>query len=248
MQRAIQSVLAAAILFGTVATTRAESVMKQCGEQWQAAKSAGTTNGATWPQFLAQCRAQLSSGAATVAPTPAPAQPQTGSLFPWQQPASSAPAPVAPTATGNQSVMKQCGAQWQAAKAAGTTSGATWPQFLKACRTQLASTTSAPPQGGFAPAAPAPSPVPTQSGSLFPSQQPASPPAGGAVSTGGGSVSPQQAQYRCPGSTVVWVNEHSHIYHFAGTRDYGNTKSGAYMCEAEAQASGNRAAKNERHP
>ena len=123
MQRAIQSVLAAAILFGTVATTRAESVMKQCGVQWQAAKSAGTTIGATWPPSLAQCRAQLSSGAATVAPTPTPAQPQTGSLFPWQQPASSAPAPVAPTATGNQSVMKQCGAQWQgAAKAAGTTS------------------------------------------------------------------------------------------------------------------------------
>jgi hypothetical protein len=190
MQRAIQSVLAAAILFGTAATTRAESVMKQCGEQWQAAKSAGATNGATWPQFLAQCRAHLSSGAATAAPTSPPAQPQTGSLFPWQQPASSAPAPVAPTATGNQNVMKQCGAQWQAAKAAGTTSGATWPQFLKACRTQLASTTSAPPQGGFAPAAPAPSPVPTQSGSLFPWQQPASPPGGGAVSTGGGSVSP----------------------------------------------------------
>ena len=32
------------------------------------------------------------------------------------------------------------------------------------------------------------------------------------------------------------------------TRDYGHTKSGAYMCEAEAQASGNRAAMNERHP
>jgi hypothetical protein len=44
------------------------------------------------------------------------------------------------------------------------------------------------------------------------------------------------------------VNEHSHIYHFVGTRDYGNTKRGAYMCEAEAQAAGNRAAKNERHP
>jgi len=53
---------------------------------------------------------------------------------------------------------------------------------------------------------------------------------------------------RCPGSTVVWVNEHSHIYHFPGTRDYGHTKSGAYLCEAEAQTSGNRAAMNERHP
>ena len=49
-------------------------------------------------------------------------------------------------------------------------------------------------------------------------------------------------------STVVWLNEHSHIYHFPGTRDFGNTKSGAYMCEAEAQTAGNRAAKNERHP
>src|SRR5271156_4724188 len=121
MQRLLQSALAAAILLGTAATTRAESVMKQCGEQWQAAKSAGTPSGATWPQFLAQCRTQLGSGAATAAPTPAPAQPQTGSVFPWQQPASSpAPAPTTSTATGNQSVMKQCGAQWQAAKAAGT--------------------------------------------------------------------------------------------------------------------------------
>ena len=170
MQRVNQSVLAAAILLGTAATTRAESVTKQCGEQWQSAKSAGTTNGATWPQFLAQCRAQLGSGAATAVPAPAPAQPQTGSLFPWQQPASApAPAPTTSTATGNQSVMKQCGAWWQAAKAAGTTGGASWPQFLKSCRVQLASTTSAPPRGGFAPATPAPTPTraPTQSGRRF---------------------------------------------------------------------------------
>jgi hypothetical protein len=248
MRRVVQSVLAAAILLGTVAATRAESVMKQCGEQWQAAKAAGTTNGATWPQFLAQCRAQLGSGAAPV-PTPAPTQPQTGSLFPWQQPPTPAPASTTSTAAGNQGVMKQCGTQWQTAKAAGTTGGATWPQFLKACRAQLASATSTPPQGGFASApvapvpAPAPSSAPTQSGSLFPWQRPAAP-----ASTGGGSASAQQAQYRCPGSTVVWVNEHSHIYHFPGTRGYGNTKRGAYMCEADAQASGNRAAKNERHP
>src|ERR1700722_15482927 len=102
-------------------------------------------------QFLAQCRTQISSGSATAVPTPASSRPQPDSLFPWEQPTSPAPAPVAPTATGNQSVMKQCGAQWQAAKAAGTISGATWPQFLKACRTQLATTTNASPQGGFAP-------------------------------------------------------------------------------------------------
>ena len=53
----------------------AESVMKQCGDQWQAAKAAGTTNGETWPQFLSQCRAQLKTGAAAPAPAaPAPLQ------------------------------------------------------------------------------------------------------------------------------------------------------------------------------
>jgi hypothetical protein len=250
MQKAIRWALATAILLGMAATANAQSVMKQCGEQWQAAKAAGTTNGETWPQFLAQCRAQLSSGSTTAVPTPAPASPQTGSLFPWQQPAAPTPAGAPSTAVSNQSVMKQCGAQWQSAKAAGTTNGATWPQFLKDCRARLASTTSAPSQGGFAPAAPAPapapSPAPTQSGSLFPWQQPAAP-APAATGTGG-FASPQEAQYRCPGATVVWVNEHSHIYHFPDTRDYGHTKRGAYMCEAEAQASGNRAAKNERHP
>jgi hypothetical protein len=86
------------------------------------------------------------ASAATAAPMPAPStQPSTGSLFPWQTPAAPTPAPTASTAAGNQS-MKQCGAQWQAAKAAGTTGGATWPQFLKSCWAQLASTTSAPPQ------------------------------------------------------------------------------------------------------
>jgi hypothetical protein len=48
--------------------------------------------------------------------------------------------------------------------------------------------------------------------------------------------------------TVVWVNLRSRIYHFSGTHNYGNTKSGAYMCESETAAAGMRAAKNEAHP
>jgi hypothetical protein len=124
---------------------------------------------------------------------------------------------------------EQCGALWQAAKAAGTTGGATWPQFLESCRAQLASTTRAPPQGGFMPAstpAPAPSPAPAAIGFTVSM-------AAASSSTGWKRrverrriASPQQAQYHCPGSTVVWVNEHSHICHFPGTRDYGHTKSG----------------------
>ena len=47
---------------------------------------------------------------------------------------------------------------------------------------------------------------------------------------------------------MVWVNTKSKVYHFANSRNYGKTKSGAYMCEAQATATGNRAAKNEKHP
>ena len=57
-----------------------------------------------------------------------------------------------------------------------------------------------------------------------------------------------RARTRCPTDTVVWVNTKSHVYHFAGTRSYGNTKQGTYMCEADAKGAGDRAAKNEKHP
>src|SRR6266852_4559929 len=50
-----------------------------------------------------------------------------------------------------------------------------------------------------------------------------------------------QAKARCPGDTVVWVNLDSKVYHFAGTRNYGTTKSGACMCEKDATAAGSRA-------
>jgi hypothetical protein len=130
-------------------------------------------NGATRASILAPCR---SSGPPTAVPEPAPVQPQTGSLFPWRRPLL-LPQLRPPQRPPETSVGKQYGAQWQPAKVAATGS-ATWPQFLKSCRARLASTTSAPPQGGFASATPAP--APPKSGSLFPLQRPAAPPAGAA--------------------------------------------------------------------
>ena len=62
------------------------------------------------------------------------------------------------------------------------------------------------------------------------------------------AASEAQAKAHCPTDTVVWVNTKSHIYHFAGTHDYGATKQGTYMCETEAKAAGDRAAENEKHP
>jgi len=49
------------------------------------------------------------------------------------------------------------------------------------------------------------------------------------------------------GAAVVWMNTKSGIYHFAGSRDYGHTKQGAYMCRPDADKVG-RAAKNEKAP
>ena len=75
-------------------------------------------------------------------------------------------------------------------------------------------------------------------------------PAGKATGASGANeyTTDAQAKAKCPGDTVVWVNLKSNIYHFAGTKDYGTTKEGAYMCEADAKAAGDRAAKNEKHP
>ena len=210
------------LALASASAANAESVMKQCGEQWQAAKAAGTTNGETWPQFLSQCRAQLKTG--TAAPAPAQAAPAP----------STAQAPMAGKTTA------QCDGEYAANKAAIKASGQTKRAFVAACRAGNETI----PQGAAAAPAPAPMPAPTAA----PAPAPMAPAPSVAPTGAGQFATADQARYRCPSDTVVWVNEKSHVYHFAGTHDYGHTKEGAYMCEADAKAAGNRAAKNEHHP
>jgi hypothetical protein len=89
------------------------------------------------------------------------------------------------------------------------------------------------------PAAPAPAPATAQ--------QPATP--NGSASLEAGQFADEvSAKGRCPTDTVVWVNLPSKVYHFAGTKNYGTTKRGAYMCEKEAIAAEDRASKTETHP
>src|SRR4051794_39727437 len=57
-----------------------------------------------------------------------------------------------------------------------------------------------------------------------------------------------EAKGGCLGGTVVWVNNKSKVYHFAGDREYGKTKSGSYMCKPKPPPAGDRAAKNKNHP
>jgi hypothetical protein len=54
----------------------------------------------------------------------------------------------------------------------------------------------------------------------------------------------QPATIKCPNDVAVWVNLNSGVFHFPGTRWYGLTVSGAFKCEREAVAEGDRAARN----
>ena len=52
------------------------------------------------------------------------------------------------------------------------------------------------------------------------------------------------AQAHCPKDVVVWLNVPTGIFHYKGERWYGRTKHGAYACEKEAIAAGDRASLN----
>jgi hypothetical protein len=57
-----------------------------------------------------------------------------------------------------------------------------------------------------------------------------------------------EAKTSCSSDAVVWVNLRSKVYHAAGSKTYGKTKRGAYMCEKEATAGGFRAPKGSKPP
>jgi hypothetical protein len=65
-----------------------------------------------------------------------------------------------------------------------------------------------------------------------------------------GSQYPSEAEAKagCHNDSVVWVNVRSKIYHEPGSRNYGTTRDGGYMCEKQSMAAGFRAAKPARSP
>jgi hypothetical protein len=109
-----------------------------------------------------------------------------------------------------------------------------------------------PPAGG-AIGGRSPTPPPATHAAPFGGAQPGALPTtsrtgSGAATAAGQFANEAQAKSHCPGDTVVWVNLSSKIFHFSGSKDYGTTKRGAYMCEKETASAGVRAAKNEKHP
>lgn len=149
-----------------------------------------------------------------------------------------------------QKTVSACQAEWVANKADYKAKGVTEKAYVKECR--AGSTTSAT-TGAANNAAPAPSPAASPSakstnnaGATTPTHSRART---AATPTASNQFSSEaQAKSHCSSDTVVWANLSSHIYHFAGTKSYGKTKKGAYMCEKEATSDGFRAAKAEKHP
>jgi hypothetical protein len=235
MRRSLRALFRAAALvgFATVASDAAlaqQKTVKQCTDEWRANKTENQAKGITESAYVKQCRA----GTAAAQPTAAPA-PKAG------------PAAAAPTKTA-----KQCADEWRANKAANQAKGLTERAYVKDCR---AGTLAAQPAAAPAPAQP-PQAAPAQPAQAAPAPartaRPTAPAprATTAVAPAGNNqfAAEAQAKARCPADVVVWVNTDSNIYHFSGHSDYGHTKQGAFMCEKDAMAAGNRAAKNEKHP
>jgi hypothetical protein len=154
---------------------------------------------------------------------------------------------------------KACQEEWRANKAANQANGITEKAYVTQCRgggasTQPTAAPATPSAPGTAPTATAPAeprtataPATRAAPATTSTARPA--PTTPATPAGVNQFSTEaEAKARCPADTVVWVTLSSKIYHFSGTRYYGNTKNGAYMCERDTAAAGMRAAKNETHP
>jgi hypothetical protein len=141
-----------------------------------------------------------------------------------------------PSALAQTKTARQCTEEWRANKADNQSKGITEKAYVAQCRS-----------GAAAAQPPAASSPPSRAGTAAPAPAPRRGTTG--VAPAGNQFSGEvQAKARCGSDTVVWVNEKTKVYHFTGSKRYGATKEGAFMCEREAMAAGDRAAKNEKHP
>jgi hypothetical protein len=251
-------VAAAFVVCGISVAPAFAKTVKDCTAEWRADKAGMQARGTTEKAYVEQCRGGV---------------PPAVSASPTKPTAATPPAPAAPspgTTSSSQKTAKDCIVEWRTDKAGMQARGVTEKAYVEQCRVggvMPAATASEP-----KPAAPAPAPSPsqpaptaTEAAPAPPSQRPARQTTAAPVPTpgqqpsapkGGESATLEPGQFadepsakaRCPSDTVVWVNLPSKIYHFVGTKSYGTTKRGAYMCEKDAIAAEDRPSKTETHP
>ena len=101
--------------------------MQTCAAEWNAMKAANQTAGKTYRAFQKECLARTAAAPAAPPVVPPATQPQP----------STRAAPAATASGGRQAMLareRACGAEWKAAKAAGTVqAGMTWPKYWSEC-------------------------------------------------------------------------------------------------------------------
>ncbi len=236
------------------ATATGSKTAKECTAEWRADKAAMQARGVTEKAYVEQCKA----GAAPAASAPPP------------RPSVATPSPVAPSpptrTSSSQKTAKECTAEWRADKAGMQARGVKERAYVEQCRAGGTMPSATAPESKPSPAVPPPSrpapsatqaapapapqkPAPTTTAAPVPAPAPQpSAPGDTATLEAGQFADEASAKGRCPSDTVVWVNLPSKVYHFAGTKSYGTTKRGAYMCEKEAIAAEDRASKTEKRP
>jgi hypothetical protein len=237
------------------ATATGSKTAKDCIAEWRADKAGMQARGVTEKAYVEQCRGGAAAATSTPLERPTAAAP----------PPAAAPSPSTSTSSSLKTA-KECVAEWRADKASMQARGVTERAYVEQCKAGGAmpsATAPEPKPTAAAPPPPASSPAPTATQAApapvrerpaarttaapVPAPQPSAP-KGEATLEAGQFADDASAKARCPTDTVVWVNLSSKVYHFAGTRSYGTTKRGAYMCEKEAIAAEDRASKTEKHP
>ena len=204
----------------------AQKTVKACQEEWRADKAANQTKGITEKAYVAECR---SSGAA--------AQPVTQAA----KPAAS------PQAATRQKTVKACQEEWRANKATNQANGITEKSYVVQCRAR-GTVAQSPPSSPAAQTPPTTPPAPSTPPASS-TVRPAPETTGSTAPSGSDQfLAEADAKRHCPSDIVVWVNLRSKIYHYAGHKSYGKTKTGAYMCERDTTAQGMRASKIEKRP
>jgi len=213
-----------------------QKTAKACQDEWRANKDANQAAGITEKAYVDKCRA----GGAAATPGAAPA-------------ATTTTPPAAPgAAAADQKSAKACQEEWRGNKAAYQAGGITEKAYVDKCRAgetvAIPAIPPAAPPAATPASAPAGTPAATPAAKPAPAAKPS--PAAATTAATGANEFPQEAlaKAHCPTDTVVWANLKSKIYHFGGTKSYGTTEEGAYMCEKDALGQGVRAAKNEKHP
>ncbi|MGC4025633.1 MAG: hypothetical protein QM744_11045 [Mesorhizobium sp.] len=117
------------------ANAATQTTQQICSAKYQAAKAGGSLNGQKWPAFYSDCAASIKGSGNAGAASSAPASSSSKSAT---KAASASTAGTSASPSGNHQTTQQiCSSSYQAAKAAGTLGGQTWPAYLSACSDKI---------------------------------------------------------------------------------------------------------------